>query len=50
MWDSSKSLADRREEIRKLVKEKTGRKMQSKAVPLHEAVVVIDNKNNNGRP
>lgn len=42
MWDSSKSLADRREEIRKLVKEKTGRKMQSKAVPLHEAVVVID--------
>ena len=26
MWDSSKSLADRREEIRKLVKEKTGRK------------------------
>ncbi len=24
MWDSSKSLADRREEIRKLVKEKTG--------------------------
>ena len=44
MWDSSKSLADRREEIRKLVKEKTGRKMQSKAVPLHEAVVVIDNK------
>ena len=44
MWDSSKSLADRREEIRKLVKEKTGRKMQSKAVPLHEAVVVIDEK------
>lgn len=44
MWDSSKSLADRREEIRKLVKEKTGRKMQSKAVPLHEAVVVIDNR------
>lgn len=44
MWDSSKSLADRREEIRKLVKEKTGRKMQSKAVPLHEAVVVIDYK------
>lgn len=44
MWDSSKSLADRRDEIRKLVKEKTGRKMQSKAVPLHEAVVVIDEK------
>ena len=44
MWDSSKNLADRREEIRKLVKEKTGRKMQSKAVPLHEAVVVIDYK------
>ena len=44
MWDSSKSLADRRDEIRKLVKEKTGRKMQSKAVPLHEAVVVIDDK------
>lgn len=44
MWDSSKSLADRREEIRKLVKEKTGRKMQSKAVPLHEAVVVVDEK------
>lgn len=44
MWDSSKNLADRREEIRKLVKEKTGRKMQSKAVPLHEAVVVIDEK------
>ena len=34
----------KREEIRKLVKEKTGRKMQSKAVPLHEAVVVINEK------
>ena len=42
MWDENKCLADRREEIRKLVKEKTGRKMQAKAVPLHEGVVVID--------
>lgn len=42
MWDENKCLADRREEIRKLVKEKTGRKMQTKAVPLHEGVVVID--------
>ena len=42
IWDENKCLADRREEIRKLVKEKTGRKMQAKAVPLHEGVVVID--------
>lgn len=45
-WElvKGKPLASYVEETRWLVKEKTGRKMQVKAVPLHEAVVVI-NKN-----
>lgn len=42
-WElvKGKPLASYVEETRRLVKEKTGRKMQLKAVPLHEAVVVI---------
>lgn len=44
MWKDGMHLSDRREEIRKLVKEKTGRKMQAKATPLREGVVVIDKK------
>lgn len=40
-WSSIPSLAQGEKEIRKLVKEKTGRKMQAKAVAYHEAVVVI---------
>ena len=43
-WSSISSLADGAKEIRKIVKEKTGRKMQAKAVPYHEAVVVIDER------
>ena len=42
--EKGKSLTSYVEETRQLVKTKTGRKMQAKAVPLHEAVVVI-NKN-----
>ena len=43
-WEliKGKPLASYVEETRRLVKEKTGRKMQLKAVPLHEAVVVIN--------
>ena len=40
--EKGKSLTSYVEETRLLVKTKTGRKMQAKAVPLHEAVVVID--------
>lgn len=43
-WSSVSSLADGIKELRKIVKDKTGRKMQSKAVPYHEAVVVIDER------
>ena len=41
-WQSPQTLQERFEEIKSLVKEKTGRKMQAKATPLHEGVVVID--------
>lgn len=44
VWSNGKRLAEIVADIRQLVKEKTGRKMQQKAVPLHEAVVVIDEK------
>ena len=40
--EKGKSLTSYVEETRQLVKTKTGRKMQAKAVPLHEAVVVIN--------
>ena len=43
-WSSIPSLADGVKQIRKIVKDKTGRKMQAKAVPYHEAVVVIDER------
>lgn len=43
-WSSISSLADGAKELRKIVKDKTGRKMQAKAVPYHEAVVVIDER------
>ncbi len=38
------SQAERRAEVRQLVKEKTGRKMQAKAEALREGVVVIDER------
>ena len=41
-WQINQSLQERFDEIKALVKEKTGRKMQAKATPLHEGVVVID--------
>lgn len=40
-WQISQSLQERFNEIKALVKEKTGRKMQAKATPIREAVVVI---------
>lgn len=40
-WSGVESLGALRSEISALVKEKTGRKMQAKAQPLHEGVVVI---------
>ncbi len=40
-WSCIQNLSIRVEEIKKTVKEKTGRKMQAKATPIHEAVVVI---------
>jgi len=42
-WQISQTLQERFNEIKALVKEKTGRKMQAKATPLHEGVVVIKN-------
>lgn len=41
-WSSVESLPKLVKEIADLVKEKTGRRMQEKAKPLHEAVVVIN--------
>lgn len=41
-WQIDQSLQERFDEIKALVKEKTGRKMQAKATPLHEGVVVIE--------
>ena len=41
-WQINQSLQERFDEIKALVKEKTGRKMQAKATPLHEGVVVIE--------
>lgn len=41
-WQISQSLQERFNEIKALVKQKTGRKMQAKATPLHEGVVVIE--------
>ncbi len=38
---SAQSVADRLEQIKQLVKEKTGRSLQSKATPIREAVVVL---------
>ena len=38
---TSQSVADRLAEVKQLVKEKTGRSMQSKATPIREAVVLI---------
>ena len=38
---SAQSVADRLEQIKQLVKEKTGRSLQSKATPIREAVVLI---------
>lgn len=43
-WTSIKSLSSRRAEIKKIVLEKTGRKMQERAVPLKEGLVVINEK------
>lgn len=40
-WSAVASLGERRSQISDLVKEKTGRKMQAKAEPLREGVVVI---------
>lgn len=40
-WSAVSELATLRKEIKNLVKEKTGRAMQKKAVPLYEGVVVI---------
>lgn len=40
-WSAVASLGERRSQISALVKEKTGRKMQAKAEPLREGVVVI---------
>lgn len=40
-WQIPQTLQERFEEIKSLVKAKTGRKMQAKATPLHEGVVVI---------
>ena len=40
-WSAVPSLGERRSQISALVKEKTGRKMQAKAEPLREGVVVI---------
>lgn len=40
-WSSVNSLGELRAEISAIVKEKTGRKMQAKAEPLREGVVVI---------
>lgn len=40
-WSTVHSLGELRSEIAALVKEKTGRKMQAKAEPLREGVVVI---------
>jgi len=38
---ATQSVADRLEQIKQLVKDKTGRAMQSKATPIREAVVLI---------
>ena len=38
---SAQSVADRLKQIKQLVKEKTGRSLQSKATPIREAVVVL---------
>ena len=38
---SAQSVADRLEQIKQLVKEKTGRSLQSKATPIREAVVLL---------
>ncbi len=38
---AAQSVADRLEQIKQLVKDKTGRAMQSKATPIREAVVLI---------
>ena len=40
-WSAVSDLSTLRKEIKNLVKEKTGRTMQKKAVPLYEGVVVI---------
>ena len=41
--DYGESIADRIEWLKTLVKQKTGRRMQAKAQPIREGVVVIDN-------
>lgn len=43
---SNNSIASRREFLEKLVKEKTGRKMQKKATPIREAVVLLPDDDN----
>jgi len=41
-WSAVPSLGELRSEISAMVKDKTGRKMQTKAEPLREGVIVID--------
>ncbi len=43
---SNCSIAEKRAELEKLVKEKTGRTMQKKATPIREAVVLLPNGDN----
>lgn len=45
-WSAVSSLGELRSEISAMVKEKTGRKMQAKAEPLREGVVVIQEGTN----
>ncbi len=43
---SNCSIAEKRAELEQLVKEKTGRKMQKKATPIREAVVLLPDSDN----
>lgn len=40
------SIIEKRKELEELVKEKTGRKMQEKATPIREAVILLPDDNN----
>ncbi len=45
VYSSNCSIAEKRAELEKIVKEKTGRKMQKKATPIKEAVILLPDDN-----